>query len=134
MIRALSAEECRELLPAVSVCRVGFVLDGRVQIIPVNYVLDGDDLIIRTLPDGIIRAAMDSDAGVSVEVDHLEYLAGEGWSVLMHGPLREITAPTEIARLDTHRVTPWADPDRPLHLRFSPEEMSGRRVRRERNA
>ena len=134
MIQELTAEECRTLLTAASVGRVGFILDGRVQIIPVNYVLDGEGIIIRTLTDGVLSQAASLDAGkIAFEVDHLEPLAGEGWSVLMHGSLRAITDEAEVSRLDTRRVTPWAGGDRPLHLRFAATEMSGRRVRRKRN-
>ncbi|BDZ39801.1 pyridoxamine 5'-phosphate oxidase family protein [Microbacterium suwonense] len=133
MIHELSADECRGLLEAASVGRLGFTHDGRVQIIPVNYVLDGDSVIIRTVPGGIIGATAESGDPVAFEVDHLDSLGGEGWSVLMNGLIHPVTDPQELAAIDTQRVLPWAGPDRPLHLRFVIEQISGRRVRRERN-
>lgn len=133
MIRILSEDECRELLSAASVGRVGFIDGGRVQIIPVNYVLDGHDVIIRTVNDGVLAALPSSTVDVAFEVDHLDALSGEGWSVLLSGIVRVISDPDEIAAIKTHRVSPWAGPDRPLHLRFTAAAISGRRVRRERN-
>jgi nitroimidazol reductase NimA-like FMN-containing flavoprotein (pyridoxamine 5'-phosphate oxidase superfamily) len=134
MIHELSADECRALLKVASVGRVGFVRNGRVQIIPVNYVLDDHSVIIRTVPGGTISAAVASGSTVAFEVDHLDPLAGAGWSVLMNGAIHAVTDPAEIAAIDTHRVSPWAGPARPLHLRFTPDEISGRHVRRERDS
>lgn len=133
MIRELTAEECRRLLTAASVGRLGFTRSGQVEIIPVNYVLDGDDLIIRTLPDGLVSSATASGERIAFEVDHLEDLAGEAWSILMHGQLHAITDADEVAALETDRVTPWAGGDRSLHLRFVVQDLTGRWVRRERN-
>lgn len=133
MIHHLSVEQCREMLTAASVGRVGFVQGDRVQIIPVNYVHDGDDIIIRTSPDGILRALPAATTDVAFEVDHIDSLAGTAWSVLLTCQVTEVTDPEEIAALDTHRVTPWAGPGRTLHLRLRAKAMSGRLVHRQRN-
>ena len=39
---------CLRLLASVPVGRVGFVADGEVQVLPVNHVIDGQDVVFRT--------------------------------------------------------------------------------------
>lgn len=137
MITTLSAEECRALLTAATVGRVGFVRAGRVEIIPVNYLRDGDDLIIRTAPDGILSELAASPVELAFEVDHIHPQGGTGWSVLLSGTARAVSDPDELAalrELPWYSTTPWAGGDRSLHLRFTPSTISGREVRHERRA
>ncbi|MER7796665.1 pyridoxamine 5'-phosphate oxidase family protein [Microbacterium sp. NPDC096154] len=132
MIITLSEEECRELLTTASVGRLGFVHEGEVQVIPLNYLLHGTDLVLRTVPDGVVGTLAPHAERVAFEVDHLEAHRGLGWSVLMHGSLHAMTD-AEISELaDPGRVIPWVGRSRPLHLRFHAQSVSGRRVRRER--
>src|SRR5699024_5235122 len=122
MITTLSADECRALLTSATVGRVGFVRDGRIEIIPVNYVRDGDDIIIRTAPGGILSDLPSSPVELAFEVDHIHALGGTGWSVLLSGTVRAVSEPDELAairELPLYWVTPWAGGDRSLHLRFT---------------
>ncbi|WP_313356655.1 pyridoxamine 5'-phosphate oxidase family protein [Microbacterium sp.] len=130
MMTELSEQECRELLRATTVGRVGFVADDRVQIIPVNYLVDADDVVIRTAPTGLLRALTESTLRVAFEVDHHDDLAGSGWSVLLGGTVSEMTDDELAAVPGASRRSPWAEGDRSLPLRFSPSSISGRRVRR----
>lgn len=130
MMTELSEQECRELLRATTVGRVGFVADDRVQIIPVNYLVDGDDVVIRTAPTGLLRALTESILRVAFEVDHHDDLAGSGWSVLLGGTVSEMTDDELAAVPGVSRRSPWAEGDRSLPLRFTPSSISGRRVRR----
>lgn len=136
MIQVLNAEECRELLAAAVIGRLGFVHDGRVEILPVNYVLDGDDIIIRAAPDGLLSELPSSTVDVAFEVDYIAGLGGMAWSVLLSGSARVVSDPEEVAALAAlplYWVGPWAGGDRSLHLRFTASRISGRRVRHERN-
>lgn len=129
MISVLSEQRCYELLTATTVGRLGFVQDGRVQIVPVNYVVSGQDLLLRTSPDGILGDLADDPTEVAFQVDHHDDLAGTAWSVLMHGPLSRVAegeAPAVVGR-----VSPWAGGERDLPLRFGIEGITGRTVRRE---
>lgn len=131
MIVALSEKDCRELLRSSTVGRLGFVRDGRVEIIPVSYLMHEGDPVLRTTTDGLLSALPDSGP-LTFEVDYHEPTGGIGWSVLTHGTL-SVMPDDEVARIpDPGRVIPWAGGSRPLHLRFRIESLSGRRVRRER--
>lgn len=132
MMTELSEQECRELLRATTVGRVGFVADARVQIIPVNYLVDGDDVVIRIAPSGLLSALTQSTLQVAFEVDHHDDLAGSGWSVLLGGAISEMTGEELAAVPGASRRSPWAEGDRSLPLRFTPSSISGRRVRRAR--
>ncbi|MFJ4044525.1 pyridoxamine 5'-phosphate oxidase family protein [Microbacterium sp. NPDC089987] len=132
MMTEMSEQECRELLRATTVGRIGFVADARVQIIPVNYLVDGDDVIIRAAPSGVLSRLTASTVEVAFEVDHHDDLAGSGWSVLLGGSVSKMTAEELAAVPGASRRSPWAEGDRSLPLRLTPSSISGRRVRRPR--
>ena len=46
-LEILPFDECLRLLASVPVGRVGFVVDGEVVVLPVNHVVDGQDVIFR---------------------------------------------------------------------------------------
>lgn len=131
MISDLNEQECRALLTSTTVGRIGFVLDERIEIFPVNYVVSGDDLLIRTSSDGALRRLADARSQAAFEIDYHDDLAGSGWSVLMHGRLTTVS--DEEAPAVVGRVSPWAGEERETPLRFTVETMTGRRVHRDRH-
>ena len=130
MINVLDESECYELLTTTTVGRVGFVQDGRVQIYPVNYAVDGRELFLRTSPGGAVSALAEKSPAVTFEVDFHNDLTGFGWSVLLYGTLSKLAEADEPAALN--RVSAWAGSERRLPLRFTIENISGRGVRRDR--
>ncbi len=127
MISELQEQECRELLTTTTVGRIGFVAEQRVHILPVNYVVIGDDLVLRTSSDGILKRVSDDDSPVAFEIDYHDDLSGMAWSVLIHGSLSPLDGELPAA---AERISPWAGGERPLPLRVRIESISGRRVRR----
>lgn len=132
MIAELTEQECLELLATTTVGRIGFVADDRVLILPVNYVLDGRDVLIRTAPEGILSALPDSPVATAFQVDHHDDLAGSGWSVLLSTRASEIDAGDVATAPGAAHKHPWAGGDRSRALRLTPETISGRHVRRDR--
>lgn len=130
-IETLSTDQCWELVDAATVGRLGFSSDGTVQIIPVNYTVVDRDVIIRTRSTGIL-AELAEGPPVAFQVDY-HSSGGTGWSVLMNGPVRALSAEQVQELHTTNRVLPWAGGDRDLFLRFTPDRISGRRVLRTRN-
>ncbi|MFJ6549398.1 MULTISPECIES: pyridoxamine 5'-phosphate oxidase family protein [unclassified Microbacterium] len=129
MIHELDEQQSYELLATTTVGRIGFVDDGRVEIHPMNFVVSGHDLLLRTSPDGHLAALSRESAEVSFEVDYHDPIGGLGWSVLMHGTLSRV--PEEEAAGAAARVHPWAGDDRDLPLTFRIERITGRSVRRD---
>jgi nitroimidazol reductase NimA-like FMN-containing flavoprotein (pyridoxamine 5'-phosphate oxidase superfamily) len=124
--------ECRELLSTQSVGRVAIVRralpDPTPAIVPVNFCLDDDAIVFRTGASTLLRDAARRGAVVAFEVDALDFEARRGWSVVVAGPMREITGTTELARARTLRLVTWAPGPREVFVRIEPMQISGRRI------
>ena len=82
-IEVLTREECLRLLAAEEVGRIAVVLGRQPLIMPVNYVLDGETIVLRTDPG--TKLATGSLERVAFEVDHIDRERQAGWSVLVQG-------------------------------------------------
>jgi nitroimidazol reductase NimA-like FMN-containing flavoprotein (pyridoxamine 5'-phosphate oxidase superfamily) len=123
----LSPAECFDLLHPGGVGRVAFASVDGIMMLPVNFALAGKTIIFRTAPDTLL--ALYSDGQVSFEVDHLDHMLREGWSVLVHGHAHKVTDENAVKRLEerTH-LEPWAAGARDVYVRITPTRISGRRV------
>jgi nitroimidazol reductase NimA-like FMN-containing flavoprotein (pyridoxamine 5'-phosphate oxidase superfamily) len=65
---------------------------------------------------------------VTFEVDYVDEVWEEGWSVLAFGRLRMLTDEDELAEVRQAPLRPWAPGDRPHYLRMDVESLSGRRI------
>jgi nitroimidazol reductase NimA-like FMN-containing flavoprotein (pyridoxamine 5'-phosphate oxidase superfamily) len=93
----LSESECRDLLAQADVGRVAFV-DGEFPVVmPVNYLLDDDVILIRS-DAGAKNDRIPMNA-VAFEVDAFERWNKSGWSVLVKGYGRDVT--DAVARVTT---------------------------------
>jgi len=124
---ALSREECLELLQFNSfVGRLGFVLDGRPIVLPVNYLADDTSLVFCTGVGTALSSAV--GAPVAFEVDGLRPLYRSGWSVLVRGTATEVSDPTELESLRRGPLKSWAAPGPQRWVRVSIDEVSGRQI------
>src|SRR4051812_7198360 len=80
----LNRFDCDKLLRTNHGGRLGFLNDGWPAILPVNYVLAGNDIVIRT-DAGSKFASIRRGAEVSFEIDAIDPLYRSGWSVLVYG-------------------------------------------------
>lgn len=129
-LTALTPQECLALLRShpVHVGRLGVTdVDGQPLIMPVNYRLDGDSVVIRTEPDSLI-AQRARGHRVAFEVDDVDPAWQEGWSILIQGRADPVTDEAELARLQQLPLRPWAPGERPVHLRIIPRFITGRRI------
>lgn len=128
-IEALDEEECLRLLASAAVGRIAVVLGRQPFIMPVNYVLDGDDVVFRT--DAGTKLVGASLERVAFEVDHLEPERKEGWSVVVQGVGQEITSAYSklFDRVRALAISPWAPGEKEHWVRIIPREITGRRVR-----
>jgi uncharacterized protein len=121
-IEILDRQECLDLLAGQPVGRYAVAPPGEAPlVVPVNFVLDGETVVVRTRRGGMIDELRDWPA--SFQVDGWDGHRHIGWSVLLQGTVREI-APEAIRGL---LLDPWA-PDREVVLRFVPTSVSGRRI------
>jgi len=112
----------------VHVGRLGVTdVDGQPLIMPVNYRLDGDNVVIRTEPDSLIDQRAQGHR-VAFEVDDVDPAWEEGWSILIHGRADRVTDETELARLRRLPLRPWAPGARPVYLKIIPRFITGRLI------
>jgi hypothetical protein len=129
-LEILSQDECRTLLETHDVGRVGFVIDDFPVVLPVNYAVVGDTIVVRTAP-GVLTAGV-PDQPVAFEVDGFERWNRSGWSVLAQGHGRDITEGSDdrSEALRQKDIDTWAPGDRVVSLTIDIVRLSGRRILR----
>ena len=128
-IGELDARQCRELLASGEVGRVALCTATGPQIVPVSYVVDGDSLVFRTTPYGVLGRHA-SRGRVAFEVDEIDRDSRVGWSVVASGHARVVEDPAEVALIRAFRdPVPWAEGSRLLYVRLVWHTLTGRRVR-----
>ena len=124
----LTREECLELLQYRSfVGRLGFIVDGRPMVLPVNYLADPDSVVFCTAP-GTKLSLLTGGTQVAFEVDESRPLYHTGWSVLVLGTASEVTDPAELEALRRGPLHSWARPANAHWVKISIEQVSGRRI------
>jgi len=125
----MTVAECREHLAGGGIGRFLFVEPGRGPVaIPVNFRMDGDDVVFRTATGGFMSAGL-HERRVSFDVDHLDDALGEGWSVLVTGKAQAVTDPAGLARAEALHIEPWAGGEKPVYVRLTASQVTGRRIR-----
>jgi transcriptional regulator with XRE-family HTH domain len=124
----LTAAQCRGYLSTSGVGRFVFAGPRGPEAIPVNYAMLGDDIVIRTGRFTSL-AGHAARSRVSFEVDRLDDALAEGWSVLVSGDARVVSAPAELEAARSLGIEPWAGGDRDTYVRIAITEMTGRRIR-----
>lgn len=125
-LKPLSRGECLDLLATQSVGRLAYIArQGTPDIVPVNYALDGSDIVIRSGPGPKLQAAERGDR-VAFEVDLTDERTASGWSVVVHGVARRDTGGR--AGDGDRGPRPWADGPRHAVIRIAASRISGRRV------
>jgi nitroimidazol reductase NimA-like FMN-containing flavoprotein (pyridoxamine 5'-phosphate oxidase superfamily) len=123
----LSRDECRTLLRRHQVGRVVFVDTRGPVALPVNYVLDHDDIVFRTEVWSSLFATP-STGNVSFEVDEIDEGNRLACSVLATGTVREVQDPAELRHVERLHPQPWTRGPRDHYLRLTVQVMTGRRL------
>jgi hypothetical protein len=110
-LEALPREESLRLLASTSLGRVVFTHFALPAIRPVNHMVEGDTIIIRTHLGAVIASAVDGTGTVvAYEADMIGPDDHLGWSVIVVGRANRVTDPGEIARYQ-HALRPWVSGD-----------------------
>ena len=97
-LEILPFEECLRLLASVPVGRVGFIADGELVILPVNHVVDGQNVAFRTAHGSKLSAAEGQNVA-TFEADHYNDQTHSGWSVVVTGRAEVVEADADVQRL-----------------------------------
>lgn len=127
-VQVLTRDECLALLGTASVGRLGVTIRALPAILPVNYAMHDDRIVLRSVPGSKLDSAT-TESVVAFEVDDHAPDGSWGWSVLVQGVAEEVTNPDEVAALRGLGIRAWAYPDGEAHrwLRIETEVVSGRR-------
>ena len=128
-LHTLSDDECWALLRShrPRLGRLAFVDHGRPLVLPVNFALRGDVVYFRTAHGSKLAAAARGD-WAAFEVDDVNEVWEDGWSVLAHGRLHLVSDADELTVIERLPLRSWAGGDKPHHLRLDIEALSGRRI------
>jgi nitroimidazol reductase NimA-like FMN-containing flavoprotein (pyridoxamine 5'-phosphate oxidase superfamily) len=124
----LHKAECLRLLEEGSLGRIGAVVRGHPVIFPVNYVAFDGAIMFYARRGGELEIAA-ANATVAFEIDGVDNIYHEGWSVLTIGRCIPVTDPIELDHIQGSRLSSWAGRGRDLLVRISIDEISGRRIR-----
>ena len=127
-LETLPFDACLRLLASVPLGRVGFYSDGEVVVLPVNHVMDGQDVIFCTAGGSKLTAAEQQDL-VAFEADDYDPQARSGWSVLVTGRAALVYEEAEVDRLSRLGLRSWVTTsEHPFWVRIRPTSVTGRRT------
>jgi uncharacterized protein len=126
--QALDRDTCLGLLRSVVIGRVAWADDdGRVVVLPVNFITDGDAIVFRTAEGGKLSAVREGRP-LSFEADDVEPGLRTGWSVLVSGTAQVVTDSAVVDRLEHSPLAPWPPMPRSCLVRLLPDQITGRRL------
>ncbi len=130
-LEVLPLAQCLSLLRSRPLGRLAYVDAGQPSIVPVNHIVDGSAIVLRSLAGNKLDAAV-LNQPVAFQLDDHDPARGTGWSVLVRGIARLVDDTTDVSRyaaeLDSWAV---ADPDVATWIRIDSDEITGRRLRRD---
>jgi nitroimidazol reductase NimA-like FMN-containing flavoprotein (pyridoxamine 5'-phosphate oxidase superfamily) len=108
--------------------RIGLSMSSLPVVLPVNFAVDGERLVLRTASGSKLDAAL-RGAVVAFEADELDAETGDAWSVLVRGAAAVVTDPDDRARLSGLHVDSWVGHRADEWVAISTDLVSGRRTR-----
>ncbi|CAN5683976.1 hypothetical protein BH11ACT8_BH11ACT8_31820 [soil metagenome] len=125
-LHELSEDECWALLEQHSTGRIGYVRGADPMVVPLNYLARDREIWWRTSWSTEVAKHLD-DAVVAFEVDAVDPLTHQGWSVLVHGRAEQVATGHHGEHLG-QVPAPWPDDVRRMEFRMVPHAVSGRRL------
>jgi Pyridoxamine 5'-phosphate oxidase len=129
-LEALPREESLRLLGTVSLGRVVFTQFALPAIRPVNHLVEGNKIIVRTHVGATITSAVDGTGTVvAYEADAIDADDHLGWSVIVVGRANLLADPGEIARYQKV-LRPWVSGDLDEVIIITADMVDGFRLAR----
>jgi nitroimidazol reductase NimA-like FMN-containing flavoprotein (pyridoxamine 5'-phosphate oxidase superfamily) len=126
-LEMLSEPEALELLATVSLGRLVYSDRALPFVIPVSFVLDGLDIVIRIGRRSNLATHGPGNV-VAFEVDDIAVSTGSGWTVVVTGRLQLVHDALEIARLRALKLQSWAPAASDRYLQLRAELITGLRI------
>ena len=126
-LEVLDREECLRLLGKATIGRVALSSGALPVILPVNFLLDGERILVRTGKGTKLDHAL-AGSVVAFEVDDIDRWRHHGWSVAVTGVAHVVDDPDDLARIERLPLAHWAPAGGEHVLALSVEMISGRRI------
>lgn len=127
MLVPLDRPTCLRLLGTHSFGRLVFTDRAMPDVLPVNYRLDGDGIVLR-IASGSRAAEAALHTVVAFQVDEIDPVRRSGWSITVVGQSTEITDPAERARIRALPLTPWVGGLHDRYVRIALDRVTGREL------
>jgi uncharacterized protein len=124
----LDQEECWAALRVEEFARLAYRLGDEVNLVPLNYAVDGDTLLFRTA-EGSKLLGVVMHPEVVLEIDSFDEESAQ--SVIVRGNAR-LLGEDEAHRADTTRLRPWLPTLKYNVVEIQPVQVTGRRFTLER--
>lgn len=123
-LTSLAEDECRQLLAEHCVGRVCWLDAGQLQLLPVTYSMQGDQIMFTANPASVL-GHLDRPTPVCFEVDDVDESTASGWNVVVRG-----TALGSVQALpaDVRLPRAWAPGAHEFAVVITASEYSGRAV------
>lgn len=118
----LTEQECWELVDSTPIGRLVWSGTEGPIAVPVNFAVEGVDLVLRTTAYGLIARECE-DSEVAMLVDVIDRYSRTGWSVLMRGFASFVYGATLTDAPDV-----WPEGRRSLQVRIAVTKVTGRRL------
>ncbi len=124
----LTVKECLELLNGGVVGRVALSTPVGPRIVPLNYAMHNEAIVFRTSPYSEL-GTYGRNAELAFEIDQLDYVKHQGWSVVAVGRAALVEDPDELEEIrEGWDPTPWVSGQRHLYLKLRWRDLTGRRL------
>lgn len=120
--------ECWDLLRRTSFGRVVFTMRAMPAIRPVNHLVEGRAIVIRSHLGSAITGHVSGDgAVVCYEADDIDPVRHTGWSVIATGTARLVTEPESVRRYQ-QALEPWVAQSMDQVIAITPAMITGIRL------
>ena len=126
-LEILDRIECMRLLEGAALGRLAVSIGALPVIVPVNFLMDGDRILIRT-GEGTKLDAATRGTVVAFEADHVDPLSHSGWSVCVTGRATELREVDDLERAGTLPLPHWVPNGASHYVAVSLDLVSGRRL------
>jgi nitroimidazol reductase NimA-like FMN-containing flavoprotein (pyridoxamine 5'-phosphate oxidase superfamily) len=133
VLEHLDEAECLRLISPGGIGRIAFVGRYGLTVLPVNYRLHDGAIVFRTAQDSptgedLRTGIAHAEYQVAFEIDQIDPVARDGWSVLIHGPAHHMSTAAEQATVQESGVEPWPGGSREHAISITPSRITGRRL------
>ncbi len=122
---ALDAVECWRLLRGAGRGRIAVAAGGSIDIVPVDFTVDGAALAFPTAP-GAAPLQLALDDRIALETDGDDALGH--WSVVAVGRATPLERRSDIARVERLPLAPWPPALPRRWMRIAVDQVRGRRA------